>query len=254
MTWGSGLRGLKRATTAVLDFALPHRCISCGEIVINDAGFCSVCWPKLAFMAGPACSQCALPFDVPAPEGTRCGACLAAAPNWSRASAIWYFEGPARDAVLALKYRDRTEITRHLVPLLMRAGEKLLDAPCVIIPVPLHRWRMARRTFNQSALLATSLAKRSGNSVNLSALERHKSTTPQQGLDRASRLENVKSAFRLNPNYAHSIKGQIIILIDDVYTTGATLNACAKVLLRGGALDVRILTLARVVPSREGAL
>jgi ComF family protein len=254
MTLKGGFRALQSAVTAVLDFAVPLRCHGCGTIVSKKAGFCPPCWSKLPFLAGPACAQCALPFDVQVADGTRCGQCLAKPPPWSSAASLWLFDGAARDAVHALKYHDRTDLTQQLAQLLARAGERIISPDTVLVPVPLHRWRMAKRTFNQSALLATSLAAQCGGTANLLALERHRATAPQQGLDRTARAQNVKKAFRLNPRHAAALSGRIVVLIDDVYTTGATLEACAQVLLRGGAQDVRILTLARVVPGRANAI
>jgi ComF family protein len=237
---------IARAAAALLDFVLPHRCLGCGTVVSGRPGFCSDCWVALPFLAGPACVQCALPFEVPVAPGTRCGQCLARPPHWSRAAAVWQFDGPARAAVLALKYGDRTEVVPHLVGLLARAGVAVLP-DSVLVPVPLHRWRMARRTFNQSALLATALGRHTGQDVALRTLERVRATTPQQGLDRAARQANVRAAFGVNQRFASAIRGRNVVLIDDVYTTGATLDACARVLLRQGAVDVRVLTLARVV-------
>ncbi len=240
LTW------LRTPLLAALDFILPHRCVGCASVVSGQPGFCSACWPQLVFLSGPACTQCALPFEYAVPPGTRCGQCLAQPPHWSRAAAVWQFEGPARAAILALKYRDRTQVVPQLVPLMARAGRDLL-ADCVLVPVPLHRWRMAHRTFNQSALLAIALGRMSGCDVQLRVLERVRATQPQQGLDRAARQANVRAAFALNPRFAARIRGRNVTLIDDVYTTGATLDACARVLLRHGARDIRILTLARVV-------
>ncbi len=254
MVFMDALRALRSAATTVLDFAVPLRCHGCGTIVSQRAGFCPPCWAKLPFLAGPACVQCALPFEVQVPDGTRCGQCLAKPPPWSRAAALWLFDGTARDAVHALKYNDRTDMSEQLAQLVARAGKHVLSPDVVIVPVPLHRWRMAKRTFNQSALLASALAKQCGGCVNLLALERQRATVPQMGLDRTARAQNVKKAFRLNPKHATALSGQTVVLIDDVYTTGATLEACAQVLLRGGTKDVRILTLARVVPGRANAI
>jgi ComF family protein len=227
---------------------LPLRCAACGEIVNGTAGFCTDCWKNLRFITRPHCNQCSEPFDLPVPDNSRCGNCLAKPPAWSAARSVWRYESAARDPILRLKYGDRTDLVTLFASHLAQKIDSLSADDLLIIPVPLHRWRMAMRTFNQAALLATALGRITGLPVQLDGLRRIRHTRPQQGLSRADRLLNVRGAFDV-PNPL-AIRGRTILLIDDVLTTGTTLEACARQLLRKGAADIKVLTLARVVHSQ----
>jgi ComF family protein len=234
---------------ATLDLVLPFRCAACGEIVEDMPGFCPACFQQLRFITAPLCVQCGAPFEVPVSASTRCGACLASPPPWSAARAIWHYEGSARLPILRLKYGDRTDLVTLFVRHLVSACAELSTPDSLLVPVPLHRWRLLRRTFNQSALLVQALAKATRLPHSLTGLQRVKPTRPQQGLTRSQRQQNVQAAFRVAPTSRPLIQGKTIILVDDVLTTGATVTAAAKVLLRAGAADIKVLTLARVVNS-----
>jgi ComF family protein len=234
---------LSAAGRATLDLVLPFRCAACGEIVEDMPGFCPACFQQLRFITAPLCVQCGAPFEVPVSASTRCGACLASPPPWSAARAIWHYEGSARVPILRLKYGDRTDLVTLFVRHLVAACAELSTPDSLLVPVPLHRWRMLRRTFNQSALLVQAMAKATRLPHSLTGLE------PQQGLTRSQRQQNVQAAFRVAPARRLLIQGKTIILVDDVLTTGATVTAAAKVLLRAGAADIKVLTLARVVNS-----
>ncbi len=241
------LEFVRASARVALDVVLPFRCAACGEIVDGEPGFCAPCWKQLRFITRPHCGQCCEPFDLPVPDNTRCGACLAQPPPWSAARAVWRYDSSAREPILRLKYGDRTDLVGLFARHLDTKLNDLADGNSLLVPVPLHRWRLFRRTFNQSALLAQALHRTSGIALSLTAVRRVKPTRPQQGLSRTERLANVRAAFQVPPGERAVIKGKTIILIDDVVTTGATLDACARVLLRYGAADVRVLTLARVV-------
>jgi ComF family protein len=245
---------LAKTGRAVLDLVLPFRCAACGEMVDGDPGFCPDCFRDVRFIIGPLCGQCGTPFEVPVPVATRCGTCLASPPSWSAARAVWRYDGAVRAPILRLKYGDRTDLVDLFAGHLQRAGAALHTVDALLVPVPLHRWRLFHRTFNQSALLVQGLAKRTGVPVALDALRRIKPTRPQQGLSRSERQVNVRAAFRVPPDRRPVVQGKTIILVDDVLTTGATAEAAAKVLLRAGAADIKVLTLARVVNRGVGAI
>lgn len=240
------MRGrLTAAIWAGIDLLLPPRCPACGEIVNRQGSFCTPCWASLRFITPPMCGICGLPFEVPQPAGALCAACLAAAPRFEARAALAY-EGAARDVVLRLKHADRPHLAADMAAQMLRAGGDWL-ADAVIVPVPLHRWRLWKRGYNQAAELAKALSKRSGTPLVVDALIRHRATATSQGLNPSERRRNVRGAFRIRDNARPRIAGRCIILVDDVFTTGATADACARILLRAGAGSVRLLTLARVV-------
>lgn len=165
---------------------------------------------------------------------------------------MWRYDDASRPVITALKYADRTELAGLAAPSLIRAGQVLLDDEnAILVPVPLHRWRFFKRTYNQAALLVTAVAAQSGHKMLLDVLLRTRRTPPQQGLTRLERQRNVAKAFMVNKRHEAAIKNQTIILVDDVLTTGATVGACTKALLNGGAAKVHVLTLARVVGQRK---
>jgi len=156
------------------------------------------------------------------------------------------YDSAARPLVVGFKHHDRTHAAATYAAWMARAGERLLAEADLIVPVPLHRRRLFVRRFNQAALLARALGRRTGGVVVLSLLQRQRATPPQVGLDRATRLRNLRGAFRVRPGLEGRVGGQRVLMIDDVLTTGATLDECAKTLLAAGAVQVDALTLARV--------
>lgn len=237
------------AATLLLDSLLPPRCLCCGEAVDRQGGLCAACWVKLTFIAPPLCACCGLPFEYEAQEGALCGACLAAPPPFARARAVLAYDDGSRPLVLGFKHGDRIHAAKSYGIWLARAGKDLLADADRLLPVPLHRARLFHRRYNQAALLAQALSRHSGVPATPDLLQRHRSTPTQGGLDRQGRHRNVKGAFRLRPGQSakEQVAGQRLVLIDDVMTTGATLAECTRVLLRAGAAQVDVLTLARVV-------
>jgi ComF family protein len=181
-------------------------------------------------------------------EGLLSPEALANPPAYGRARAVARFEdGPARLLVHRLKYGDRLELARPLGTWMARAGAELLAETDVVAPIPLHRSRLWTRRFNQAAALASHVARAAGVACDPFLLERVKATASQVGMTRVQRTENVQGAFRIPTRSAMAVHGRRILLVDDVLTTGATLNAAAHVLLRGGAAKVDVLVFARVV-------
>jgi ComF family protein len=230
---------------AVLDVLLPPRCPGCRVTVARADSFCVACWAKLRFITAPLCACCGLPFEIDAGPDTRCGDCLAHLPRFASARAALVYDGPARDMLLALKHGDRDFLARAMAPAMARAGAAMLGADAVLVPVPLHRWRLWRRGYNQAALLAAAIARRTANPVAVDAIERVRNTPSSRGMSRSRRAANVRGVFRVARPAA--VKGRDVVLVDDVLTTGATVGACARLLLRAGARRVDVLTWARVV-------
>lgn len=236
---------MARAIWAGVDLLLPPRCAACGAIVDAQGAFCADCWASLPFITAPMCASCGLPFETPQPDGAICGACLAKPPRYEARAALAY-DGPAREVVLRLKHGDRAHLATDMAGHLRRAaGEVPEDA--LIVPVPLHRWRVWRRGYNQAAELAKALAAATNRPLLVDALVRRRATRSSQGLNPAERRRNLAGAIIVNEHARASIAGRCIVLVDDVLTTGATADACARALKRAGSGPVRLLTLARVV-------
>jgi ComF family protein len=240
--------GIEKVWRGLVDLAYPPLCILCREPVADPDSLCPACWSELQFIDGPVCVRCGLPFEIDAGPGTECGACIADPPHFDRARAILRYDDASKKPVLALKHADRLDLVPAFAKWLDRAGRDLLAAADMIVPVPLHRMRLWKRRYNQSAELARALARRSGLPLEPLVLERVK-PTPSQGTmpSAAARRKNVAGAFRVPADLRAGLKGRRVLLVDDVLTTGATASASARALKRAGAASVFVLALARVV-------
>ena len=235
----------RSAVRPILDFALPPRCPGCGAVTAEPHRFCLACWSELVFLGEPCCGRCALPFDYGEGQEVLCGACLADPPRFDRLRSAVAYGVISRKVALKLKYGGRPGVAETIARFMERHLD-LTNSP-ILAPVPLHRWRMWRRGYNQAALIATALARRAGLEARLDLLERVKATPPLKGMGRRERKEAVRGAFRISARHKDSIRGRCVVLIDDVYTSGATANTCARILKRAGAGEVNVLTWASVV-------
>jgi ComF family protein len=236
------LRGALRASFGLLvDVALPQLCPSCREPV-EGAGLCPACWSKLSFIAPPYCERLGIPFPFDGGPGLLSMEAIADPPAYHRARAAVRYDEVARKLVHALKYGDRLDLAPTMGRWMARAGRELIADAEALLPVPLHWRRQWARRFNQSAVLAHIIAETSGRSVAHGALKRVKATPQQVGLDKSERAHNVQGAFRVP-----AVVGRKLLLVDDVLTSGATVDACARALLRAGAAGVDVLVFARVV-------
>lgn len=252
---GGGLRApawLRRALAAGLDLLLPPRCIGCAVTVPRQGELCAGCWSALRFLQPPWCRACGRPLPHAAAGAPLCGACAQAEPPFDRGRAALAYDEASRGLILAFKHGGRLGGVAPFVGWMAAAGRELLEDVDLIAPVPLHRWRLLRRGFNQSALLAAGLARSSRRPWCPDLLVRARATASQQGLGARARQANVTAAaFRVPRRHLARVDGARVLLVDDVLTTGATLGACAMVLRRHGAARVDVLTLARVV--RDGS-
>lgn len=238
---------LRSAATVALDALLPPRCAACGEAVDQPRTLCLGCWSALVFITRPWCAVCGDPFETAPPGEPVCGDCLASPPPWSRGRSALRYDDASRPLVLGFKHGDRLHLAPLLAGWMRSAGAELLDGCEVIVPVPLHRWRLLARRYNQAAVLAHFLGRGAGIVVSDRALVRARRTPSQGQLTKSQRARNVQGAFRVAPSRRAEIAGRRVLLVDDVLTSGATAGACCRVLLRAGAASVDLLTLARVV-------
>ena len=244
----------RSAGARILDALLPPRCISCEAAVDGPGRLCPECWSRVQFIAKPWCAACGLPFDFDPGEGVLCGPCSAEAPAYDAARSVMVYDDGARDLILRFKHADRTDAAPTFGRWMARAGQDLLAGADWVVPVPLHRARLLWRRYNQSALLAHAVGRAAMVPVAPDALERVRNTPSQGGMSRSARATNVAGAFRVRHGAKAHIEGRRIVLIDDVMTTGATVQACARTLRKSGASHIGVLTLARVVRAADGAI
>jgi ComF family protein len=238
---GEMLAELRKLGKAALALALPPRCPGCGAVTADDHAFCLACWRQIEPLDGPACVTCGLPFTLDAGPDARCAGCLADPPPLDGVRAAVAYGAVARQVTLRLKHGNRPAFAETIARQMDRvpiAGQPLL------VPVPLHRWRIWRRGYNQAALIAGALGRRRGLPLAIHALSRTRPTPMLRGLNPRERARAVQGVFAVSD--AAAVRGRAILLIDDVYTTGATARACARALRRAGAAEVRLLAWARV--------
>lgn len=244
---------LARVASAVVDLVLPHRCALCGHVLGPDRGLCGACWAELRFIAEPYCSCCGRPRledDTPVDP---CVRCRNDPPLLRRTRAALAYDDASRRLVIAFKHHGRLSLRPLLLRWLRRAAAELVDDVDLVTPVPLHRGRLLRRGYNQAALLAAGIVDAAPPVYVPDLLVRTRATRSQQGLGARARLDNItQRAFAVHPAHAALIRGRRVLLVDDVLTTGATLDACAHVLRAGGADAVDALCVARVTrPDRS---
>jgi ComF family protein len=205
------------------------------------------CWNKLHFLGQPACSSCDLPLPYESEADQKCAACLAKPPRHSGIKAAVAYGDISRDVALRLKYGGRIGLARMIAGQLLR-HVRTVPQNALLVPVPLHWTRLWARSFNQSALIAAEIARVTGHAHCPDLLRRTKRTVPLGGLNPGERKRMVSGAFDLHPKRGVHARGQHILLVDDVYTSGATTDACVRILKKGGASGVTILCWARVLP------
>lgn len=232
---------------SALRLIYPPRCVSCGEMVARDFALCATCWGQMDFISGLVCDCCGTPLpgeDSGAPE--YCDDCLARPRPWSRGRAALLYREKARKLILAFKHGDRTELARPAAEWMHRAGRPILSPGMVVAPVPLHRLRLVARRFNQSALLSAGIAERAGFAHWPDLLVRTRKTRVQDGMGAEERFANLAGAIAVHPRYRERLRGRVVLLVDDVMTSGATLSTAAEACLAAGAEEVRVLVLGRV--------
>lgn len=230
------------------DTLIPPACVACHAPILGYDALCSRCWTSISFIRAPLCDRLGIPMPYGGAGAPMISAAAAANPPiYDRARAVGVFDAALRDLVHGLKYADRHEGRRLLGRWLAEAGRDLLPETHVIVPVPLTRWRLMRRQFNQSALLAADISNTTGIPVDPLLLRKLRTTHPQVGLTLEQRRTNVRGAFAIDKAKLAVVEHRNVLLVDDVITTGATVEACARVLKRAGAARVNVLAVGLVV-------
>lgn len=239
------------AIAPVVDLFFPPRCPLCGAALGAQVGLCAECWGTMAIPGEPSCAKCQRPFGDGMPEGAICAPCLAEPPLHDGIATATLYNDPARRLVLAFKRGGRVA----LAPFLARLITARLASPrlpqvgpgWLVVPVPLHRWRLWSRGFNQSALLGAAIARERGARLLVDGLVRRKATPVLGGLGAKARARALAGAIALHPKRAEALRGADVVLVDDVLTSGATTEACVKVLKRAGARRVVVACFSRVL-------
>ncbi|MDX2103486.1 MAG: ComF family protein [Alphaproteobacteria bacterium] len=248
-SWRLIAETVQRLARPAIDLVLPPRCLGCGAIVQDTASLCPSCWRSVTFLTPPVCASCGQPFTLPPPAEVEpvCVACIAKPPPWQRGRAVVRYDDGSRRLVWALKHGDRTDLAPALGAWMARAAADLVVEADLVVPVPLYRWRLFRRRYNQAALLAQAMLRAlpAAQRPRLvpDALVRVRGGT-QAGKRRGQRQRGLQGAFRLRPGV--SVRGLRVLLVDDVHTSGATFAACTRVLMTSGALRVDVVSFARV--------
>jgi ComF family protein len=242
---GKAANQLRRIGRTVVDGVLPPRCLSCGDIVDEPDALCGRCWGGITFFTPPWCVLCGLPFPHPMGEDALCGACAREPPAWDQARAVLRYDKQSRGLILGLKHGDHTHVAGAFGRWMHRAGDEVLAGADLLVPVPLHWTRLFRRRYNQAALLAHAIRVAGGPDVAADWLVRQRRTPAQGHLGPEARERNVRGAFAMRAH--RSVARKRVVIIDDVMTTGATVDECARVLRRAGAASIGVLTLARAL-------
>jgi ComF family protein len=228
------------------DLVLPPICVNCHEPIAVHGKLCAKCWPRIDFICAPLCDRLGVPLPCSDEAVTLSAAALRRTPDFGRARAVARFDGVMRELVHRFKYSDHHELLTLFAPMLRSAGRELLTPADCLMPVPMHPLRLWRRRFNQAALLAGRLGRDTGIPVEFAVLKRIKRTVSQVNLGWQERRANVDAAFAVHPKRTERVRGRHVLLIDDVITTGSTVEACARVLKAAGARQVDVLALAMV--------
>lgn len=237
---------LAQALAPLIDLVFPPRCPLCGEGLTAQVGLCGACWSELVIPAEPCCSLCQRPFSGDTSEGSVCAPCLAVPPRHDGIAAGTLYNDASRRLVLAFKHGQRIALA-PMMARLISARLREADTDWLVVPVPLHRWRLWRRGFNQAALLAREIALLRGAAMVVDGLERRKQTPSLGGLGRKARARALSGAIAVNPRRKAGFTSAKVILVDDVLTSGATSAACVSALKRAGADKVVVACFARVL-------
>lgn len=230
----------------IINFLFPRTCPNCNKVIENKKLFCDHCFKNMSFISSCVCQWCGRPlYSEFTGEKILCGKCMAKRPTYDMARSVFIYETSSKDSILKFKYADKMEFGKTFVSLMLQAGTPLLQKTDIIMAVPMHWSRRLMRKYNQAEILAKTLGKKTKIPYNPRVLIRTKYTTRQENKNYTERQANVKNVFSVKNK--ERIKGKRILLIDDVFTTGATVSNCAKTLKKSGAKAVYVLTIAKTI-------
>ncbi|WP_423142420.1 double zinc ribbon domain-containing protein [Parablastomonas sp. CN1-191] len=242
--------GLPAGLAPLIDFVFPPRCPLCGADLAEHGSLCAACWATLAIPGTPCCKTCQRPFPDSQEEGLICAPCLADPPRHAGIAAGTLYNAPSRQLVLSFKHGRKLALAALMARLIAARIPSTGAEPgpdWTLVPVPLHRWRLWKRGYNQAALLAQELARTTGAALVVDGLKRTRPTPSLGGLGKTARSRALRGAIALDPRRRDRIAGRRVLLVDDVLTSGATSDACVAALLRGGASAVTVACFARVL-------
>lgn len=236
----------KNKLKILVNYLLPPKCLKCHTMISQAHRLCHTCWQQLTFISDPRCKYCGWPLPYTDTVLT-CLDCQQRPPVYNQSLSVFHYDGVIRDLIIRFKHNDATYLAPALAWWLATATKGILNKADYLIPVPLHRWRLLKRCYNQATLLAHNLTKLSGKPTLKNVLRRQTNTSPQYHKTRQQRNQNVQGAFIVPFHKSRQISNKTIVLIDDVWTTGATIKACCRALKKAGVKEIIVLTLARVV-------
>lgn len=225
---------------------VPSTCLTCERFVDVQGGCCPKCWSELRFVTKPFCAVMGSPFSIDMGEGFLSAEAIADPPPFDKLRTVLLYDDLARKLVSSIKYSDRTDLLRWIADWMHVAGQEVISESDMIVPVPLHPKRLRQRRFNQAGDLAQHLAVSNDKIYNPEVLIRQKATRQQVGLSEKERARNVSGAFAVPQDKKIDVKGKRVLLVDDVYTTGATCKAATRALKRAGAVHINVLVFAKV--------
>ncbi|MBU6338876.1 MAG: ComF family protein [Rickettsiales bacterium] len=238
---------MKNFLKKITEIVFPNQCLYCNCLIGQEGLFCNSCWQKLQFITDPKCNICSHAFEFQVGDCLTCAKCLARKPAYDKVITVFRYNQIIKKIIGDFKYRDNISLAKKLTKIIFNKFSEELDEIDFIIAVPLHKKRLRKRKFNQAIILAKELAKLTDKRLYYDLLQRIKNTTPQASLSRKEREKNLNGAFILKDKYHELVKGKNILLVDDVMTTGSTLENCAKILKKYKAKKVIVLTIAKRV-------
>lgn len=229
------------------DVIFPTKCPICFSIINPEGQFCFECWGNIYFISDPSCQRCDYPFEFDIGADSLCASCIEQEHYFNRAISVMKYGDASKRIIHKLKYADKIHIAKNIASLMYSKLNKEGIAADFIVPVPMHRKKIRKRLYNQSALIANHLSRISNIPILANALKKIKHHSPQTGLRRELRKSNIKNTFSINREYVSDIHNKALLLVDDVYTTGATVDECSRILKQSYCSEVNVITLTRVI-------